>query len=72
MKIKIKSHDDDATDFYNKEILKVDSDHTCLAVINLNFVCSEQVESSFINLVIINETPDEGIHLSFKQNFIVV
>ena len=24
------------TDFYNKEILKVDSNHTCLAVISLD------------------------------------
>ena len=34
-KTKIKSHDDKVTDFYDKEIPKVDSNHTCLAVINL-------------------------------------
>ena len=33
---KLKSHVDVVTDFYNKEILKVDSNHTCLAVISLN------------------------------------
>ena len=36
MKTKIKSHGDEGTDFYEKEILKLDSNHTCLAVITLN------------------------------------
>ena len=36
LKTKIKSHDDEVTDFYNKEITKADSNHTCLAVINLD------------------------------------
>ena len=34
----IKSHGDEGTDFHNKEIPKVDSNHTCLAIINLGFV----------------------------------
>ena len=33
---KIKSHSDEDTDFYDKEIPKVDSNHTCLAVISLD------------------------------------
>ena len=33
---KIKSHGDEVTDFYDKEIPKLDSNHTCLAVISLN------------------------------------
>ena len=33
MTTKIKSHGDGVTDFYNKKIPKVDSNHTCLAVI---------------------------------------
>ena len=33
---KIKSHGDEVTDFYNKEIPKVDSNNTCLAVISLD------------------------------------
>ena len=37
MKTKIKSHGDKVTDFYDKEIPKVDSNHTCLAVISLDF-----------------------------------
>ena len=37
-KTKIKSHGDEFTDFYDKEIHKIDSNHTCLAVINLDFV----------------------------------
>ena len=32
MKSKIKSYGDEVTDFYNKEIPKVDSNHTCLAI----------------------------------------
>ena len=36
MKTKIKSHDDEVTDFYGKKIPKVDSNHTCLAVISLD------------------------------------
>ena len=36
LKTKIKSHGDEVTDFYDKEILQVDSNHICLAVISLN------------------------------------
>ena len=36
LKTKIKSHGDEITDFSDKEIPKVDSDHTCLAVISLD------------------------------------
>ena len=32
MKTKIKSHGDEFTDFYDKEVPKVDSNHTCLLV----------------------------------------
>ena len=38
LKTKIKSHGDEVIDFYDKEIPKVDSNHTCLAVISLEFV----------------------------------
>ena len=36
MKTKIKSHGNEVTDFYNKEILKADSNHICLTVISLD------------------------------------
>ena len=36
MKTKIKSHANEVTDFYNKEIPKVDSNYTCLSVISLD------------------------------------
>ena len=36
LKAKIKSYSDDFTDFYEKEIPKVDSNHTCLAVIGFD------------------------------------
>ena len=35
MKTNIRSHGDEVTDFYDKEISKEDSSHTCLAVIGL-------------------------------------
>ena len=38
LKTKTKSYGNEVTDFYNKEIPKVDYNHTCLAVINLDFV----------------------------------
>ena len=38
LKTKIKPHGDEVTDFSNKEIPKVHSNHTCLAVISLDFV----------------------------------
>ena len=36
MKTKIKSSSDEVTDLYDKEILKMESNHTCLAVISLD------------------------------------
>ena len=36
MKTKIKSHGDEVTDFYDKDIPRVDSKRTCLAVICLD------------------------------------
>ena len=47
LKTKAKSHGDEITDLYDEKIPKVDSNHTCLAVISLdsslkkvdNYVC---------------------------------
>ena len=36
LKTKIKFYGDEVTDFYDKEIPKVDSNHTCYAVISLD------------------------------------
>ena len=36
LKRKIKSYSDDVTDYYDSESPKVDSDHTCLAIISLD------------------------------------
>ena len=36
LKTKIKSYDDEVTDFYDKNIPKVDSNQTCLTVISLD------------------------------------
>ena len=36
LKTKIKSHGDEVTDFYEKKVPQANSNHTCLAVINLD------------------------------------
>ena len=36
LKTNIKSYNDEVTDFYDKEIPEVDSNHTCLEVISLD------------------------------------
>ena len=36
LKTKVKSHGDEVTDVHDKKIPKVDSNHACLAVINLD------------------------------------
>ena len=36
LKSKVKFHGDEVTEFYDKEIPKVDSNHTCLAVFSLD------------------------------------
>ena len=41
MKTKIKSHCDEVTDFYDKKITKVDTNHTCLAIASLDFALKE-------------------------------
>ena len=37
LKTKIKSYEDEATEFHANEIPKVGSNHTCLAVVSLDF-----------------------------------
>ena len=36
LKTKIKSHGDEVTDFYDQKMPKVDSSHSCLAVVSLD------------------------------------
>ena len=36
LKTNLKFYGDEVTDFYEKEIPKLDSNHTCLAIISLN------------------------------------
>ena len=42
LKTKIKSHSEEATYFYDKENSKVDSNHTSLVVINLDFALNKE------------------------------
>ena len=41
LKTKIKSCDDEVTDFYDKKVPNLESNHTCLAVINLDSALKE-------------------------------
>ena len=41
LKIKIKSHGEKVTDFYDKKIPKLDANHTCLTVISLDSALKE-------------------------------
>ena len=49
LKTKTKSSRDEVTDFCDKEIPKVDSNHTCLAVISLDFVLKKH-ESYYLQV----------------------
>ena len=53
MKTKIKSHGDEVTDFYDKKISKLDSNHTCLAVISLDSAFKK--DDSYYPQVILKE-----------------
>ena len=52
-KNKKESHGDEVTDFYDKEIPKVDSNHTCLAVITLDYVLKK--DESYYSQVFLKE-----------------
>ena len=51
LKTKIKSYGDEVTDFFDKKIPKVDSNHTCLAVISL--------DSALIFLILLMKSDEE-------------
>ena len=53
LKTKIKSHDDEVTDFYDKEIPKVDSNYNCLAVISLDSALKK--DENYYTQVFLNE-----------------
>ena len=42
LKTKIESHGDEVTDFYDKKISKLHSNHTCLAVISMDSVLKKK------------------------------
>ena len=50
MKTKIKSHGDKVRDFYDKNIPKIDSSHTCLAVISLDSALKEMWQFSYASV----------------------
>ena len=53
MKTKIKSHGDEVTDFYGKNISKVDSNYTCLVVIALGSALKK--DNNYHTQVLLNE-----------------
>ena len=53
LKIKIKSHCYKVINFYDKEIPKVDSNHTCLAVISLD--SAHQNDENYYKQVFLEE-----------------
>ena len=53
LKTKIKSHGDEVIEFYDKKIPKLDSNHTCLAVINLDSAIKE--DDNYYPLVFLKE-----------------
>ena len=68
LKSKTKSHGDEGTDFCNKKIRKVDSNHTCLAVISLDSALQKDnnyyrpvflKECKYIELKVISHITDD-------------
>ena len=53
LKTKIKSHGDEVTGFYDKKIPKLDSNHTCLAVISLDSAVKKN--DNYYSRVFLNE-----------------
>ena len=47
LKIKIKTCGDEATDFHDNEMSKVDSNHTCLAVVSSDPVLKKDVKNYY-------------------------
>ena len=43
LKTKIKYHDTEVTDFFNKKIPKLDSNHTCLAITTLDSALKKMI-----------------------------
>ena len=77
MKTKIESYGDEVTDFYDKRISKVDSNHTCLAVISLDSALKKddnyyrQVflkECKYIEKKVIRHINDNFSHLSSSDD----
>ena len=55
LKTKIKSYCDEVTDFYDKEIPKVDSNHTSLAVINFDSALEKDENENYFPELILKE-----------------
>ena len=47
METKIRSYGDEVTDFYKKEIAKLDPNYTCLAIISLDSALKKKNENCY-------------------------
>ena len=72
LKAKIKSHGDEVTDFYDRKIPTVDSNHTCLGVISLGsaLMTIHSFPSSRVGtpLPFLREPPPSGYPLLSEAN----
>ena len=58
LKIKVKYHGDEVTDFYDTKIPKVDSNHTCLAIIRLDTAFNKDGNCKYIEKRVIKHIND--------------
>ena len=72
LKTKVNSHGDEVTDFYDKEIPKVGSNHTCLAVISLDSALTK--DDSYYLQVFLKECKyiEKKMFRHINDNFISV
>ena len=77
LKTKIKSHGDEVTDFYDKEIPKVDSNYICLSVTSLDSTlkkdenCFLQVflkECKYIKKIVVRHVSDNLSDFSYSDD----
>ena len=78
LKIKTKSHSNEVTDFYGKEILKLDSDRTCLVAISLDSALKKDdnyylevflKECKYIEKKVIRHIHNKLIGFSYSDEF---
>ena len=71
LKTKITFYGDEITDFYGKEVPKVDSNHTCLAVISLGSALRKNenyyLSANALKKVIIGDPENSSVDFDFSK-----